>query len=48
MLHFKSGFLKGIGTMVMSFPLILGFSEEKQVVAVKFFENYVDDSVSIS
>ncbi|KAK3710546.1 hypothetical protein QZH41_009366, partial [Actinostola sp. cb2023] len=44
MLHFRSGFLKAISTTFMSFPLMFGFSEEKQTVAVKMFENYVDDS----
>ncbi|EDO33269.1 predicted protein, partial [Nematostella vectensis] len=44
MLHFKSGLHQMIYTVFMSFPLMFGFSEEKQIVPVRLFENYVDDS----
>ncbi|XP_031567158.1 seipin-like isoform X2 [Actinia tenebrosa] len=44
MLHFRSAHLKVMYSVFMALPLIFGFTEEKQSVPVKLFENYVDDS----
>ena len=47
MLHYQSALLQSLGTVFYSLPMVLGFSEEKQMVQINLFEEYVEDSVSL-
>uniref|UniRef100_A0A182S6R6 Seipin n=1 Tax=Anopheles maculatus TaxID=74869 RepID=A0A182S6R6_9DIPT len=44
MLHYKSDLLKTILTFVFAPLLIFGYREEKQLVTVELFSNFLDDS----
>uniref|UniRef100_A0A182RYB7 Seipin n=1 Tax=Anopheles funestus TaxID=62324 RepID=A0A182RYB7_ANOFN len=44
MLHYKSNLLKTILTFVFAPLLIFGYREEKQLVTVELFSNFLDDS----
>uniref|UniRef100_A0A182QB60 Seipin n=1 Tax=Anopheles farauti TaxID=69004 RepID=A0A182QB60_9DIPT len=44
MLHYKSNLLKTILTFVFAPLLIFGYREEKQMVSVELFSNFLDDS----
>ena len=47
MLHYQSALLQSLATVFYSVPMVLGFAEEKQIVSINLFEEYVEDSVSI-
>jgi hypothetical protein len=47
MLHYESNLVRLFRTIFYSLPLTLGISEEKQKVELNFFDDYIDDSVSI-
>lgn len=47
MLHYKSALLQSLATVFYSLPMVLGFTEEKQIVQINLFEEYVEDSVCI-
>ncbi|XP_053669998.1 seipin [Anopheles nili] len=44
MLHYKSDLLKTILTIVFAPLLVFGYREEKQLVTVELFSNFLDDS----
>lgn len=44
MLHYKSDLLKTILTFVFAPLLVFGYREEKQLVTVELFSNFLDDS----
>ncbi|PFX30736.1 seipin-like isoform X1 [Stylophora pistillata] len=44
MLHYKSALLQSLGTVFYSLPMVLGFTEEKQIVQINLLEEYVEDS----
>ena len=48
MLHYQSALLQSLATVFYSVPMLLGFAEEKQIVRINLFEEYVEDSVSVS
>jgi len=47
MLHYQSALLQSLATVFYSVPMVLGFAEEKQIVRINLFEEYVEDSVSV-
>ena len=47
MLHYQSALLQSLATVFYSLPMLLGFAEEKQIVRINLFEEYVEDSVSV-
>ena len=47
MLHYQSALLQSLATVFYSVPMLLGFAEEKQIVRINLFEEYVEDSVSV-
>ena len=47
MLHYQSALLQSLATVFYSVPMVLGFAEEKQIVSINLFEEYVEDSVSV-
>ena len=47
MLHYQSALLQSLATVFYSLPMVLGFAEEKQIVRINLFEEYVEDSVSV-
>lgn len=46
MLHYRSELLRVLDTFVFSPLLLSGFVEQKQMLMIEFFSNYVDDAVS--
>ncbi|KAJ7384657.1 Berardinelli-Seip congenital lipodystrophy 2 (seipin) [Desmophyllum pertusum] len=44
MLHYQSALLQSLATVFYSLPMVLGFAEEKQIVRINLFEEYVEDS----
>ena len=45
MFHYKSNLLKTLTTMFYFLPMIMGLSEEKQVVELRLFDDYLENSV---
>ena len=48
MLHFRSPIVNHLGTLFNFFPLHFGWKEETDKISVILFENFVDDSVSLT
>jgi len=48
MLHYQSALLQSLATVFYFVPMVLGFAEEKQIVIINLFEEYVEDSVSVN
>jgi hypothetical protein len=46
MLHYKSPLLQTLDTLAYSPFLLFGSREQKQLVNVEFFSNYLEDAVS--
>ena len=46
MLHYQSSLLQSLSTVFYFLPMVLGISEQKQMVQINLFEEYVEDSVS--
>ena len=45
-LHYRSELLRIMDTFVFSPLLLFGFAEQKQMINIEFYTNYIDDSVS--